>query len=336
MRPARARRNAAVLAAVRKAHRSDELHILGDGRARCREHIARDGCGCTGAKCRRPVLGQELAPRTKANVRRRIDEAEDRNRSEDVLARERREMFERRAWNCHERVQRDGLDAEFLQCERHVKAVLPRLPHTDDTARADAKPLRLCRLDRSNAVGIAVRRADLREITLRCLDVVMIARDTRLTQTAKLAAREQPVRGTEINGKGAAHLLIGIQSLLKLRTRERTPRGDDGKAVRTRILICLCVRDQILLCHKVIGIDTCLVPSRLCTVFAVLAASPAAPVDDRAQIDVIAAEMLLETVCPLAEILDRRIHKDGAIIFAADAIARDDLLREFCNTMFAH
>ena len=144
------------------------------------------------------------------------------------------------------------------------------------------------------------------------------------------------MRGTEINGQRAAHLLVGIQSLLKLRTRERTARGDDGEAVCTCVLICLCVRDQIRLCHKVIGIDTCLVPPCLCTVFAVLAASPAAPVDDRAQIDVIAAKMLLETVCPLAELLDRRIHKDRAIIRTTDTIARDDLLRQFIYTIFAH
>ena len=131
---ARPRRDAAVFVAICEAHLLDEFHILGDGCPRCREHIARDGCGRTRAKRRRSVLGKELAPCAKADVRRWIDEAENRNCSEDILARERREMFERRARNCHERVQRDGLDAELLQCERHVEAILPRLPHADDAA----------------------------------------------------------------------------------------------------------------------------------------------------------------------------------------------------------
>ena len=144
------------------------------------------------------------------------------------------------------------------------------------------------------------------------------------------------MRGTEVNGERAAHLLVGIQSLFKLRTRERTTRGDDGETVCTRVLICLCVRNQIRLRHKVIGIDTCLVPSCLCTVFTVLPTTSAAPVDNGAQVDVIAAEMFLETICPLAEFLDRRIHKNGAVVRTADTIAGNDLLRQFIYTIFAH
>ena len=96
------------------------------------------------------------------------------------------------------------------------------------------------------------------------------------------------------------------------------------------------MRDQIRLSHKVIGIDTCLMPPRLCTVFAVLPTASAAPVDDRAQVDMIAAEMLLEAICSLAEFLNRRIHKDGTVVRAADTIARDDLLRQLIYTIFAH
>ena len=64
--------------------------------------------------------------------------------------------------------------------------------------------------------------ADLREITLRGLDVVMITCYAYLTQTAELAARKKAMRGAESNGECAAHRVIGIQSLLKLLARERT------------------------------------------------------------------------------------------------------------------
>ena len=245
-------------------------------------------------------------------------------------------MFERRSRNRHERVERDGLDAELLKGECHIEAIRPRLPHADDAAGADTEPLRLRHLDRTDAVGVAVRRADLREVALGGLDVVMIARHADLAQAAELAAREESVRGTQLDRERAPHLLVGVERLLKLRTRERTARGDDGEAVCARILICLCVRDDLLLREKVVGVNARLVTPRLRTVFAVLAAAPAAPVDNRAQIDVIAAKMLLETVCPLAELLDRRIHKDRAIIRTADTIARDDLLRQFIYTIFAH
>ena len=245
-------------------------------------------------------------------------------------------MFERRSRNRHERVERDGLDAELLKGECHIEAILPRLPHADDAAGADAESLCLRHLDRADAVGVAVRRADLREVALGSLDVVMIARHADLAQAAELAAREESVRGTQLDRERAPHLLVGVERLLKLRTRERTARGDDGEAVCARILICLCVRDDLLLREKVVGVNARFVTPRLRTVFAVLAAAPAAPVDNCAQVDMIAAELFLQAICPLAQFLDRRVHKDGAVVLAAHAVARDNLSGELCNTMFAH
>ena len=144
------------------------------------------------------------------------------------------------------------------------------------------------------------------------------------------------MRGAELDGKRAAHFIVRGKCLLKFLARERAARGDDGETVCARILICLCMRNDLLLREKAVGIDTCLVACCLRAIFAVLPAAPAAPVDNRTQVDVVAAEVLLQTVRPLAQLLDRRIHKDGAVVCTADTIPRDDLLRQFVDTIYAH
>ena len=96
------------------------------------------------------------------------------------------------------------------------------------------------------------------------------------------------------------------------------------------------MRNQIRLCHKAISVNARLMSPCLCTVLAVLSASPAASVDNRTQVDVVPAKMLLEAVCSLAKLLNRRIHKDGAVVCTADTIPRDDLLRQFVDTIYAH
>ena len=79
-------RYAAVFIPVRRAKLLDELHVLGDRRARGREHIAGDGRGCAREERRCTVLGKEFAPRTETDVRRRIDEAEDCDCPQNLIA----------------------------------------------------------------------------------------------------------------------------------------------------------------------------------------------------------------------------------------------------------
>ena len=245
-------------------------------------------------------------------------------------------MLQRRPRDRHQRVDGDGLDAELLQGERHIKAILPRLAHADDTTRADTHPLRLCRLNRADAVGVRMRRADLREIPLRRLDVVVIARHPCLAQAAQLAARDETMRRAEINRQRLPHRPIGVKRLLKLLAREGTARGDDGEAVRPRVLIRLRMSDDLLLREERIRLHPRLVTRRLCTVLAVLPATTAAAVDDRAQIDVVSAELLLQTMSPLLQLLQRSIHEHRAVVLTTDAVARDNLLRQFSNTAFLH
>ena len=146
----------AVFFAVRQAERCDHRHVLLDRRAGRREHVARDRGGGTGPKRRGAVLGQQLAARGQADVGCRIDVAEEGNRAQDVSGWQLRASFHARAGDRHERVDRDGLDAELREGNGHVEAVLPGLAHADDAARADAEALFLCHLDGPDAVVVGV------------------------------------------------------------------------------------------------------------------------------------------------------------------------------------
>ena len=96
------------------------------------------------------------------------------------------------------------------------------------------------------------------------------------------------------------------------------------------------MRDDLLLREEAVGLDTRLVARRLRAVFAVLAAAPAAPVHDGAQIDMVAAELPLKAVCPLLEVFERSFEEQRPVGVASKTIARDDLLCKFCDISFAH
>ena len=115
VRAAGAGRGRAVLVLVREAEILEHLHILLDGRAGGREHVARDGGRGACLERRRAASRQELAPRREADVRRRVDVAEEGDRAQDVLRGQLGPPLHARARNRHERVDGDGLDAELLQ-----------------------------------------------------------------------------------------------------------------------------------------------------------------------------------------------------------------------------
>ena len=164
----------------------------------------------------------------------------------------------------------------------------------------------------------------------------MIAGHAGLAKAAELTAREEAVRCAEVNGQCPAHLFIGVDRLLELLPAECTARCHDGKAVCSCILICLCMSDQLIPCKEGVGIDARLMASRLRAVFAVLSTAAAAAVNDRAQINVIAAELFLEAICSFAQLLDRRVHKDRAVILTGEAISCNNAVGKLSNTAFAH
>ena len=66
--------------------------------------------------------------------------------------------------------------------------------------------------------------------------------------------------------------------------------------------------------------------ARLRAVLAVLAAAAAAPVDDRTEVDVLAAEVVLQQAGALLQLGERRLEEQREVIPALDAVARNDFL----------
>ena len=92
-------------------------------------------------------------------------------------------MCKRRTRNRHQRIQRNGVNAQLCQADGHIQTVLPGFAHTDNTAGAGAHALLLHHLQRIDFHGIGMRRTDIGEIALRGFDVMMIARHASLMQT---------------------------------------------------------------------------------------------------------------------------------------------------------
>ena len=83
-----------------------------------------------------------------------------------------------------------------------------------------------------------------------------------------------------------------------------------------------------LLGQEGVLLDARVMAGRLRAVLAVLPAAAAAAVDDRAEVDVLAAEMLLEQARAFLQLRERRGEEEGEVIPALDAVAGDDLLGE--------
>ena len=72
-----------------------------------------------------------------------------------------------------------------------------------------------------------------------------------------------------------------------------------------------------------------MVAARLGTVFAVFTAAAAAAVDDRAKVDVVAAETFLYLAGTLLQLFQVAVKEDGEVIAALYAVAVDDFFSEF-------
>ena len=158
------------------------------------------------------------------------------------------------------------------------------------------------------------------------LDVVVVARDAGCVQAAQLRARQQAVRGAEVDVAGRAHALVGLDGPVEVAARKRAARGHDGEAVGTGRLVGACVREDRLLGQEAVLLDARVVAGRLRAVLAVLAAVAAAPVDDRAEVDGFAAEVVLQQAGALLQLGERRLEEQREVIPALDAVARNDFL----------
>ena len=162
----------------------------------------------------------------------------------------------------------------------------------------------------------------------------MVARDARGAKRTELFSRENAVRGAEVDSEFLAHGTVAVERGVELLARERPARGHDGEAVDARLLVGACVGDDLFLCEKCVFLDARPVVRGLGAVLAVLAAVTAARVDDRTEVDVLAAELPLQLVCALLQRFKRRIEEDGEVVLALDAAAAENFFREFFDGVF--
>ena len=155
---------------------------------------------------------------------------------------------------------------------------------------------------------------------------MVVARDAGCAQAAQLCARQQAVRGAEVDVAGRAHGLVGLDGPVEVAARKRAARGHDGEAVGAGRLVGARVSKDRLLGQEAVLLDARVVAGRLRAVLAVLAAAAAAPVDDRTEVDVLAAEVVLQQAGALLQISERCLEEQREVIPALDAVARDDFL----------
>ena len=164
-------------------------------------------------------------------------------------------------------------------------------------------------------------RADLREESPRRFDVVMVAGNARLAKSVELRSRKQAVGGAETDVEFPLHRPIGVEGFFKILPRQGPAGGNDGKAVGSGVLIGLGIGHDFFFGKEIVFVTARMMTGRLRTVFTVFAAAAAAAVDNRTEVDMIAAEMALQYAGPFLQFSQRCRQKKAQIVTPFDAIA---------------
>ena len=227
-----------------------------------------------------------------------------------------------------------------LQVESHLHPLIQRLPEPDDPAGAHADPCRLRGMDDILLVLHRVRRADLREIGRRRLDIAVDARDARLFQLKCLLLGNQPQRAAYFDPHLFSDLLHDIDDFLELIRIILIAAGshqrETNSACFLRLLRC---RQDLLLRQKAIHLRAGVIPARLRAELAIFLTMPASCIDDRTEIHRIPIELL-------TNLIGHRKQQHGILILRANEFLRfflcdftpiHDLLRQsddFCASTF--
>ena len=137
--------------------------------------------------------------------------------------------------------------------------------------------------------------------------------------------------GAEADGQVFFHFLIGSNGFVEVFAGQGASRGDDGEAVGTGILICFGVADDFFFGEEVIFVDVGMVAGGLRAVFAVFTAAAAASVEDGAEVDMLATEVVLQTQSACLQFGKWCREKEGEVITAFDAAAGNDLVGKFSD-----
>ena len=229
----------------------------------------------------RAVVGECRATACETDIRLGVNHAEDCEGAQNLLVLQNLALAERRALDRHQDIDRNRLDAELGEGQRHVDAVLPGLAHADDAAGADAEALFLGGANGLELLVKGVGRANFGEEAARGLNVVVIARDAREVQLVQLLSRQKAVGGAEINLALLGHAAVSGERVLELFAGQRAPRSHNREAVHALALVRLTGSDNHILRQKRILFATGLRVCGLRAVLAVLAAAAASAVDNR-------------------------------------------------------
>ena len=108
--------------------------------------------------------------------------------------------FEWGPWNGMEKINRNGVDVEFSQDQRHVDDVIVGLAHADNSAAASSESHRFYIAHRGDAVLIGVRRANVGMMPLTRVQIVIDALEAGLFQDFQLCFIHQAQGATDADG----------------------------------------------------------------------------------------------------------------------------------------
>ena len=215
----------------------------------------------------------------------RIDDLHQRGGTQHVAVRQRQCLFKPRAGNRIEHVHRHGHGSRVADRQRELDALPLALAHADDTPAADFQPRLAGPCDRLQFLLLRMRRAKLSEIRRGRLQIAMIAPDAALPQPDELLFRQQPERSAQRNAHLGADPAVNAADAVGLSVAQGPTAGHQREAPHSFGSIVSRLAHGFLLAHQRIDLDIGLVEFRLRAPLAVLAATAAAGVHDRAHVD---------------------------------------------------
>ena len=275
-----------------------------------RQHVAGDGCRCTGLKCDFAVIGQKCSSCCQTNIRCRIDITEKGNRPQNFIFCQPGKIFKRCSFNRHQCIDGNRVNPQFRQTDCHVQTILPGLSHTDDTARTGTHSFCFHFFQCFNLLVIGMSSADIREIPSGGFNVVMITGYTGFMETMQLLFIQESHRSTQINLTFLMHCLKRMNRFLKFRSGQGSAGCYDREAIHSLALIHLTGFHNFFFRQKIINFTIRVIVSRLCTIFTILRTAAAAAVDDRTQIHFISYKISPNTVSPFTKLFQITVQKE--------------------------
>ncbi len=186
------------------------------------------------------------------------DQPEHRDNREDLQRRHRRRAGQRRAGDRMQEIQRDDVRAQVADRKGEVHAVLVRLAHAHEAARAEFQAGVEGRPGRPHAVLKRVGGADGREEPGRGLQVVVVADEAGVDHAAGPLRRDRAETAAHAQAGPAADVLAHVEARLELGLREAGAAGDQAEVPRTSGRRRLGHPQQFVGGRKTAGLQACL------------------------------------------------------------------------------